>query len=527
MQSSAIVLFPPLLVLIVAFMVRRLNPALIIGIISATIIASDFSLVPTLQLTCMRLISQLMDPDYLYLYGFLFTIGTLIVLLSKTGGATAFAHAITKHLRSKRSVETSSLLLSSILFIDDYLSSLTVGYVMRPLTDKFSIPRAKLAFLVHSLSGPLVILAPISSWVAMITSQLDLAGINSQDTTARINADPFFIYLYSIPFIFYSILLIISVWFIVRKQISFGPMHTQELIAKNDGNLFGGKAQLVQTLEHEENPRASVWDLLFPLLLLITTSFSAILYVGGFWFFGGHNSLITALKNNKQTFFALFIAGIITLVSSIVFAFLRKSITIAGMKRIFADGIQLMYSAVVMVFLASTFGLILKLDLQVGSYVAQTFIGALAPAFLPAMFFIISLMVATLTGSSWGTIAIMLPGTIQMLSMVLNLPLGTAPEHIAILFPVLGAIFSGAVCGDHISPISETTIMAATSSGSYPLDHAYTQFFYALPAILASVLAFLVAGTLASYGTFTMLFAALSVGISSCLLALHWLNRKS
>lgn len=526
MHTGLIILIPPLLVLITAFISRRLNPSLALGIASASFIAADFSPLGSLKLAYHRLFDQLVNPDYLYLYGFLLLVGTIIMLLSRTGGAEAFAQSITKHLHSKRSVETSSLLLSSILFIDDYLSSLTVGYVLRPLTDRYSIARVKLAYLVHSLSGPLVIMIPVSSWLAMITGQLNLAGVCMENSTARICADPFFIYLNSIPYIFYSIILISSVWFIVRNRISYGPMKLQEDIAAQTGNLFGGKAALVQPLEQYETAHGSIIDLILPLVTLICSVFIGILYVGGFWMLGGSRTLLEALKNNNNTFFALFMAAAATLVISFFFAIARKKLTFACSSNIVGCGISLMQGAVLMVYLASTLGFILKSDLLVGTYLAHTLGSSLAPALLPFVFFIISVIVATITGSSWGTIAIMLPNTIQMLTTLLNLTCCTNPDQITLLYPLLGAIFSGAVCGDHISPISETTIMASTSSGSYPMDHAYTQIFYALPAIFSTALSFLIAGYLAPYGMFITITGSLSLGLAFCFILLWYLNKK-
>lgn len=229
-----LVLLPPILVLTIAFGKRNLNLALLVGIISAGLLAKDCYIMPTINLIIDRLGKQIIDRDYLYIYFFLFTIGILIALINHTGAARAFAHSITLRLRNGMMVETASLLLSCVLFIDDYLSNLTTGYVMRPLTDRYKIPRAKLAFLVHSLAGPLVILAPISSWVAYMTGQLALVGIDSaaNKATTKIIIEPFYAYIQSIPFIIYPFTIIASTWFIVRTHISFGPMRHHETIAK-------------------------------------------------------------------------------------------------------------------------------------------------------------------------------------------------------------------------------------------------------------------------------------------------------
>lgn len=524
-MPSSIVLLPPLLVLMCAFITRRLNISLALGIISSALIASEFNIKQTAYLLGSRIIHQLTDADYLYLYAFLLLIGMLIFLINKTGGATGFAHAITKHIRSKRAAEMSSLLLSCALFIDDYLSNLTVGYVMRPLTDTFKIPRVKLAFLVHSLSGPLVILMPVTSWVAMITSQLNLAGIGVNEAFVRIIADPFFIYINTIPYIFYSLVLIAAVFFIVRKKISFGPMAQQELYARTTGNLFGGKKELNDPL-HEAPLNGSLLDLIFPLGFLLTSVFLSILYAGGFSWLGGTRTLLQALQNNTNTFCALFVSALITLVCSYFFGLVRNKINHSDARSIIASGIKLMWGAVLMVLLASTLGTMFKTDLQVGAYIASSIARALPLALLPASIFIVSTIIATVTGSSWGTIAIMTPVTIQMLTTLLQLTDPVTPEQIVILLPLLGAVFSGAVCGDHISPISETTIMASTSAGCYPMDHTITQFYYTIPVIISTCIAFVIAGYVCHLGTIATLSYSLGCALTLCLSLLWLLNKK-
>ncbi len=516
------VLLPPFLVLGTVLITQNLNRAFIIGILSAAFISTHYSVSAALSLLAHRVIDQICVVDYLYMYAFLIFIGTLIILLSYTGGARAFANAITKHLKSAKAVETASLVISAFLFIDDYLSNLTVGYVIRPLTDRFHVPRAKLAYLIHTMSSPLVILIPVSSWVAMITGQLNLAGI-STDSHVRIIADPFFIYLATIPFIFYSIFTILSAFLIVRNKISYGPMHIQEVIASQSGNLFGGKTPIAQHLAMHEGTHGRVIDLVLPLVILIVSIFAGLLFMGGFTLFGGPNGFIDALKNNNHTFFVFFIASAFTLAFSILFSYSRKTLHLPHLKTIFAQGFGLMKGAIIMLFFASILGALFKQDLQIGNYLANLLYGATALPLLPCFIFILSALVAIITGTSWGTIALMLPITVQLITSLLSKQ-ALYPEQIALLLPLLGAVFSGAVCGDHVSPISETTIMAATSAGSYPLDHAYTQFFYAIPAIAAAAIAFLIAGFVAPYGTFITLSTAFIGGAITCMTLLYLLN---
>jgi len=527
MVNSWVVLLPPVLVLLIALSTKRLAVALSIGIVAASCIATDyFYPISALQLISTHLYTQITDPDNLYTYGFLVLIGSLIVLLGQTGGADAFAQLFTKRLKSARAVEASSFLLSCTLFIDDYLSNLTVGHVMRPLTDTFLIPRAKLAFLVHSMTGPLVILAPISSWGAMIISQLENAGIsNTMHTHTKVLVDPFYVYLKSIPFIFYSLFLIASIVFIIRKRISFGPMKLHEQIAHNENNLFGGKAAPSTIDIHKNNDTpGTMTDFLLPLITLIITVIGGIAYSGGYYLFGGTATFMQALRNNQQPFFVLASAGLITFSISAAYALLRRRVTISDLPPIVVQGTLLMASPIIMVFLASTLGLILKNDLHTGQYLAHALVGSVSMAFLPCMFYVASLIITIATGSAWGTIALMLPIAVPMVTSMSGLTLPTTPEHIFILYPVLGALFSGAVCGDHISPISETTIMAASSSGSYTIDHVKTQFPYAAPAAACAFISFIIAGHISSYSQ--SLIISLIVGTILCLMTLYFLNQR-
>lgn len=530
MQNSFASVIPPFLVLVTACVTRKLNPSLIAGLISAAVIATDASLIGSINLLAKRFYEKLADIDTFYSYGFLIAIGTMITLIAYTGGVHALAKTIAPRLKRKSSAERYSFFLSMLLFIDDYLSNLTVGTVMRPLTDHVGIPRSKLAFLVHSLSGPLVILVPVSSWVAMITSNLHYAGVGQENTTAiKIYANPFFIYLSAIPFIFYSLILIASVWFIIHYNISYGPMQEHEQIAEQTGNLLGGKESPVATIPIDHQTHGSLFDLIFPLSTLIIGVVFGILYNGNCFIFGGTNSIMQALQQNNNPFAVLFFAGLGSLLLSLASAFIRKGITIASIPALFQDGFMLMIQAIIMITLASLLGAMLKSDLHTGEYLARTLLGSMSITILPFAFFLVALITAVMTGTSWGTIALLLPIAIPMLTATTTIPLPLDSSDIPFLFPVIGAIFSGAVCGDHVSPISETTIMAATSTASYPLDHAYTQIFYALPAIICSGISFLICGQLTGYSTSTNALLSLSIGLLSCLALLtgvHILYKK-
>lgn len=524
-MPSWLVLLPPIIVFFLALYTQQLAFSLLIGIAAAACISTTFNPVETAKLILNYLYSQATDIDNIYTYTFLICIGSLIILLGETGGANAFAQIFTQRLKSKKAAESSTFALSCMLFLDDYLSNLTVGHIMRPLTDSFLIPRAKLAFLVHSMTGPLVILAPISSWGAMIVSQLENAGISNTVTTeTKILTDPLYIYIKSIPFIFYSLFLIASVFFIIRKRISFGIMHTHEQIADYQKNLFGGKEPLSEA-NFSNHYHGTLSDFLVPLITLISTVIGGIAYSGGYYLFGGSATFMEAIRNNQQPFFVLATAGIITIIITTLYALLRKRILISTLPLTIQRGTLLMLSPIIMVFLASTLGLMLKNDLHTGQYLAHLLIDSIPLYLLPCMFYASSLIITMATGSAWGTIALMLPIAIPMITSLSGVSLPANPDDLYILYPVLGAIFSGAVCGDHVSPISETTIMAASSSGSYIVDHVHTQFSYALPAVLSSFISFLIAGILNHYTQSVII--SIITGITLCFAILYFLNKRT
>lgn len=526
MIGTWLVITPPLIVLLIAFISRNLNLALAIGLTCSALIATHGNIIDGALLLKKHAILLLSDPDNWYIYGFLCIIGIIIVLLSRTGGANAFAHVVTKHLTTPKSVENASIMLSCSIFIDDYLSNLTVGYVMRPLTDKYNIARVKLAFLVHSLASPLVILAPVSSWAGAMINYVYQSGIALQLTDKPlIIADPFFVYLSSIPFILYSLLLFVSAVVIVHFRYSYGPMRTHELIARETGNLFGGKQPIYEKQHPNTHENASVFDLLLPLITLIGGILIGTAYAGNYWLFGGTNSLLDAFKNNPNPFLVMLIAGITAVCIGFLFSLSRTTLKLREVPTVIYYGIALMYSTIIMIFLVNTLSTVLKVDLLTGQYLADLLTGTISINLLPLMFFISAFITATLIGSSWGTIGLLMPVAVQMLTRFSNVEIPATLEQMPLIYPLLGSIFAGAVCGNHISPVSETTSMSSTSSGSYPIDHTYTQLPYALPAILGTCVGFFAAGMLVNYPPLIMYGCTLGSGLIVTLTLLYLLNK--
>jgi len=495
MYLSWVSLLPPLVVITVVCITQRLNRALAIGIMVAALIATQGNILPALRLCFEKVSSHFSDIDNIYLYSLLMVISSLIVLLTVTGTAAGCAQIIGKKMHTKRSVEVSTILLSFLLSIDDYLSILTVGFVMKPIVDKIAVARTKLAYIVHSLGGPLVILMPLSTWAAAILAQLENAGIHLHEPY-KIIADPFYVYLATIPFIFYSLFVIISVWFVVVTKISYGA------IARDEKNTRVKKEESEEnnTLRHH-----SLSELLIPIFLLIGGVFIGMLYSG-------------------KTFLVLLISASIAFVVSVGISLYKKMIILRQLPNVVYEGIILMYSSIIMVALASILGSFLRVELQTGSYIASLLLG-IAPLYLiPVMLFIVSLIITLMTGSAWGTFSLLIPITTQMLISFLQLPVPVTLDQMPILFPSLGAVLSGAACGNHISPIADTTIMTATSTGTAPLKHARSQFEYVVPVLMATIIAFIAAGIWCDKGLAQALFVPIGAGIAIMVLVFMLFN---
>ncbi len=527
MQGTWMVLLPAIIVLISATFYRNIVLALILGVLSAAFIATNFSLSQSLDLafsTCKHLI---LDVNNLFLFAFLLIIGTIVSLITATGGAHAFGEQLAKRLKSAKDVEIATLLVPYLVFIDDYLNCLTVGHVMHPLTDKFKIPRTKLAFYIDAMTTPLAIITPISSWAGTVVSQLAMAGIsiNLNDRPVVIS-EAFYAYLKTLPFTFYSFIMIASAWIIASRRISYGRMYKHEQIAYETGNVFGGKQPAHEAPTLLNQRERSPWDLLLPIFTIVITVIGQILHQGGYWMLGGHNSLILAFQEKYNIFLILFTSGLLAAIVSFGFAAIREKILIKHFPQIITKGIKMMWVAILIVLLAWSFGLLLRENLHTGDYLASLLLNKISLNFLPLMLFLTTLIIATLTGSAWGSIAIMVPIAIPIILTFLNVNTPIPIAEISFLFPCLGAVFSGAAAGDHISPISDTTIMSDRSAGTHHADHVKTRLEYAWPALISTALAFIISGFVFQYHPALVAIISIASGIALCTLILYTLNKR-
>jgi len=514
---SWLVLLPPLIVAVIALVTRYVKTAFTIGIIVGVVVATDGHILNAVVLMTQRLwessglsvlISQgLWASDSLLLFLFLIFIGVLILLMQQTGAAYAFSCIARRRVKSRFSAEISSLVLSLLFFVDDYFSTLTVGSVMCPLARVFKLHPVKLAFLVTAMATPLVLLSPVSSWMGQIVLQIKLAGIE-QAPGALVTADPFYVYLNMIPFILYSMILVISTWFIVLRRISFGPMA-----------LYDKEHSF--SLENNDSPveqgRAGVVDFIFPVLLLLVLIIAGLLYTGECICFGGTRTFMDAMRHALAQQ-ALAAAGFITVCATAIFYYSRGLIRFREISLCFVHGIRDMGPSVLMLLLAWTLSRILLLDVHTGDYLANMVGSVLHEAFIPAACFILAGLISWMLGSSWAAMSIMFPLVVPLLQQLVHFVPGTPAQDIVLLLPVLGATLSGCAMGTHMSLLSDNPILSATSTGAAHFEHVRTMTWYILPVAVSTAAAYVVLGS--TIGTWSMIsswFMSLSVGLGGSL----------
>tara|TARA_B100001248_G_scaffold262669_1_gene260664 strand:- start:65766 stop:67337 length:1572 start_codon:yes stop_codon:yes gene_type:complete len=516
-------LLPPLIVLILGFVTRRIATSLFVGLFVAAFIAKDYALGETFWHVGGLLSGNLNLPkwietgsfwscDNLLIFTFILLLGVVIEMVKESRGIQACIQLTRSFLKDKRDTETASLIFSHILMVDDYLSTLTVGSVMRSLTDKMKIPRAKLAYLVDSLGCPLALMCPVSSWAAAVVGFLTESGVSATaaDSTVLL-AEPGSVYFGILPFLFYSMTLIVSVWFVVRSGLSFGSMKRREARARA-GDLGIDKKYADHTAFTDEIPkkmtRSALLDFFLPVCVLSVVSLSCI--ISGMKFQG-----------------ALFTAGVSCLVVSAAYYLAIGEFPIKRLWGLAKEGVALMMPAVLILLLAWTLGDVLRDDLKTGQLLADAAAGALPIRFLPVVLFVTCSLMGFGLGTAWGVSAVMIPIAIPMTIAITGQSLPITPEQVPVIYIVFGAILSGAVCGDHLSLISDTSIMTVTSTQCNLVDHIKTQLGYALPVVVATAIGFLVAGFLAKNHGLAFI-ATVSVLVSSVTsIGLLWMLGRS
>lgn len=496
MELGWISLLPPFIAIATAFLTKRVISSLFLGTLLSSFVVSDWDMVSGFKKTMLIVWKNsglqnleswqsFQNANNLFTLLFILILGLIVALVHYAGGAKAYGNWAVSKIKTKRGGTLSALFLGIIIFIDDYFSALTVGAVMSPVTDKFRISRAKLAYILDSTAAPVVVLAPLSSWVAEIVSQFNISEVD-----ILLKQNSYTIFLKSIAFNSYAWMALVMVFIIAVTKIEYGPMKKHEKYAEKTGNLFCGH-QTQEAAHQNIQPRidGKVIDLILPLSFFIFIVTMGMFYTGGWIPLGGHNDFYTTLQNMKPLK-ALFCGSLIALAFTLLFFLPRKRLHLKELPLIFWYGIKLMLPCLGILIMAWSIGTVIKEDLRTGHYLASLIGNDFPISSFPAIFFIFACATSFVTGTSWGTIGIMVP-------IATPLMITTDPSF---LIPILAAILSGAVYGDHASPISDTTILSSAGSGCHHMAHVKTQLPYATTVALACFFGFLISGNFISQG---------------------------
>ncbi|NLW24836.1 MAG: Na+/H+ antiporter NhaC family protein [Clostridia bacterium] len=492
-------IIPPLVAIILALLTKEVLGSLIIGIFSGYFIFVNFAppeiaegltstnpiLGPFVEMVNSVIVNA-GDSWNMAILLFLAILGGLVAVVTLAGGSMAYGEWAAKKVKSRAGAQISTFILGCIIFIDDYFNCLTVGTVMRPVTDRWQISRAKLAYLIDSTAAPVTILVPVSSWVAYIISVMEPSlleqGFNLNGLSGFIT---------TIPFNFYAWLTLIMVVVIALTNLEFGPMARFEARAIQTGELQEDREAIPpgdDFSDLEVSKKGTPLDLIVPIIGLIIFTLIAMLYTGGY--FGSEEVSMWQAFGDTDASISLIYGGSAALLLALVLFVPRRLMTYSQFMNAFTQGVKSMVPAFSILILAWTFGSVLRDGgLQTGSFVANL-VGTTIPAWLlPGIIFIAAGFIGFATGTSWGTFAIMLPIAIPICANV-------DPEMIGVM---MAAVLAGAVFGDHCSPISDTTILSSTGAACYHIDHVATQMPYATLVAVISFIGFIVAGLTGSF----------------------------
>ena len=504
-------LLPPIIAIALALITKEVFSSLFIGLLSGAILAANFSPLETVDTVVNTgLISAVSDTAGIFI--FLIELGFLVVLVNKAGGSAAFGAWAQKHIKSKVGAAICTFVLGILIFIDDYFNCLTVGSVMRPVTDKHKISRSKLAYLIDATAAPICMIAPISSWAAAVAEYAaDGQGIN--------------LFIAAIPFNFYSILTLVFVLGIILMKFDFGLMKKHEENAAN-GDLFSGK-KIEQDVE-TPNQKGRVFDLIIPIVVLVIVSVFALVYNGGIFVSEienieeisitvgnveysatvsemvanpSYHNFIQAFANTDATV-ALPWAGLITIIFTVIYLAIRKTVTFGESMQGLSKGFIAMVPAILILTFATALKNITG-ELGAAAYVGKLMEGVpdTLAKLMPAIIFVVACVLAFATGTSWGTFGILIPIVLAMFDM--SDPLSTVG---------ISACLAGAVCGDHCSPISDTTIMSSAGAECEHINHVSTQLPYAIYVAVVSFFCFIIAGFVPYWYVMLPLSIAVMVG---------------
>ena len=472
-QQSFWSLVPPLIAISLALVTKEVYSSLFLGILSGALLYTGYNPEKSIRHIFIEGIFEVLsNPGNVGILCFLVILGMMVQLMNKTGGSRAFGNWAQKHIKTRRGSMFATMILGCLIFIDDYFNCLTVGSVMLPATDKARISRAKLAYLIDTTAAPICIIAPISSWAAAVSGFVE--GENGMK-----------LFVQTIPYNFYALLSICMMIFLILLNVDFGPMAEHEKNALEKGDLFTTEERPYGEGEQGKEGEGKILDMLFPVIALAVFCVIGMIYSGGF--FSGTDFVTAFSQSDAPT--GLVFGSFMALVFTLLFYFLRSSISFHDSMQCLPEGFKQMVPAILILTFAWT------LKEMTDSLGAKEFVEGIVAgragamlSLLPAFVFMIAVGLSFATGTSWGTFGILIPIVVGVFQKT----------DYTMMIIAMSSCMAGAVCGDHCSPISDTTIMSSAGAQCMHLNHVTTQFPYAMLVALVSVIAYILAGFLKS-----------------------------
>lgn len=496
-RASWWALVPPVVAIGFALLTKEVYSSLFLGILVGGLLYADFSFEGTIvHVLSDGFVSSIADSYNMGIILFLIVLGAMVCMMNKAGGSAAFGRWAKKHIKTRVGAQLATILFGCLIFIDDYFNCLTVGSVMRPVTDTHKVSRAKLAYLIDATAAPVCIIAPISSWAAAV------AGFVAEEEVSG-----FQLFLNAIPYNFYAILTIVMMITITVMKFNYGPMKLHEANAIKNNDLFTSDAETFAASADDGagNPKGKVIDLILPVVFLICACIVGMIYSGGYFDSqsAAYHNVIDAFSNADASI-GLVYGSFITLIVTIIYFILRRVVNFEDCMSCIPEGFKAMIPAIMILACAWT------LKAMTDSLGAKYYIAGIVEAtagsfakFLPAIIFLIAVGLSFATGTSWGTFGILIP-------LVLNI---FPYESGAISIIAISACMAGAVCGDHCSPISDTTIMASAGSQSNHLNHVSTQLPYALTVAGVSFVGYILAAFITQWYIILPIMIAVMIAV--------------
>lgn len=504
--ATVFALLPPVIAIGLALITKEVYTSLLAGIITGGLLYSNFNLELMINTIFFQedggMVYKLADAWNVGILVFLVMLGILVSMLNKAGGSAAFGKWASKHIKTRIGAQISVMILGVLIFVDDYFNCLTVGSVMRPVTDRHKVSRAKLSYIIDATAAPVCIIAPISSWAAAVTSSVpEDFGING-----------FAVFLQTIPYNLYAILTLVMVLLVTVLRVDFGPMKKHEMNAIA-GDLFTTPGRPYEGNEEEViNEKAHVLDLILPVAVLIASCIVTMVYTGGF--FEGA-SFVDAFAASDASV-GLVLGGAVTLVFTFIYYMMRDVLSFEEFAKCIPEGFQSMIAPILILTMAWT--LSGMTNLLGAKYFVADLVANSASAmqgFLPMIIFLVAAFLAFATGTSWGTFSILIP-----------IVIGVFPEGQMMVISIASCL-AGAVCGDHCSPISDTTIMASAGGHCEHVNHVVTQLPYVLVVGSVCMVGYLLIGIFKAVGLDAIVWLTLPICIVLLCVVLFVIRTKN